>query len=235
MTLVEICVEDVAGARIAEVCGADRVELCADLLEGGTTPSIGMVGTTLAMVSRIGVQVLIRPRGGDFVYDFDEVATMLADIEAIRRLPATVPVGFVINALTPTGLVDEAVTGQLVEACGDSPITFSRAFDEARDQRAALDVLVRLGVHRVLTGGGRGPAAEHHDELRELVRDAGTRLTVLAAGGVRAPNVVALVEQTGVPEVHLRAPAEPGEGSRTSAAGVTAVLAALGRRQDGRP
>jgi copper homeostasis protein len=235
MTLVEICVEDVAGARIAEACGADRVELCADLLEGGITPSIGMVGTTLATVTRIGVQVLIRPRGGDFVYDADEVATMLADIEAIRRLPRRVRVGFVVNALTPEGLVDEAVTGRIVEACGDSPITFSRAFDEVRDQHSALDVLARLGVHRVLTGGGRGPAAEHHDELRALVRHAGTRLTVLAAGGVRAPNVVALIEETSVSEVHLRAPAEAGEGSGTSAVAVQAVLAALGRRQDGRP
>jgi copper homeostasis protein len=230
VTLVEICVEDVAGVRTAEACGADRVELCADLLEGGITPSIGMVGTALAAAERVGVQVLIRPRGGDFVYDADEVSTMLADIESIRRLPARVPVGFVVNALTSDGRVDEAVTARLVAACGSAPVTFSRAFDEVGDQPAALDALARLGVRRVLTGGGRGAAAGHHDALRALVRQAGTRIGVLAAGGVRASNVAALVEHTGVKEVHLRSPAEEGARSRTSAAGIEAVLAALGRR-----
>ena len=229
MTLVEICVEDVAGARTAEACGADRVELCADLLEGGITPSLGMIGTTLAAVSRIGVHVLIRPRGGDFVYDADEVASMLADIAAIRRLPTRVPVGFVVNALTADGRIDDVVTSRLVAACGEASITFSRAFDEVADQPAALDVLARLGVHRVLTGGGRGPAADHHEELRALVRHAGTRIGVLAAGGVRAVNVAGLVESTGLREVHLRAPADEGGRSRTSAAGITAVLDALGR------
>jgi copper homeostasis protein len=231
-TLVEICVEDVAGARTAEACGADRVELCTDLLEGGITPSIGMVATTLATVSRVGVQILVRPRGGDFVYDADEVAAMLADITAIRRLPARVPVGFVVNALTADGRVDEATTRELVQACGDAPITFSRAFDEVADQREALDTLVRLGIHRVLTAGGPGFAADHHDQLRDLVRQAGTRLIVLAAGGVRPVNVAGLLEATGVREVHLRAPAEDATSrERTSSQTVTAVLAAVGRPQ----
>ena len=115
-------------------------------------------------------------------------------------------------------------------ACGDAPITFSRAFDEVVDQHAALDQLARLGVHRVLTGGGRGAAAGHHEALRALVQQAGTRIGVLAAGGVRAGNVAALVEHTGAAEVHLRSPSGDGARSRTSAAGVEAVLAALGRR-----
>ncbi|MGO4341184.1 copper homeostasis protein CutC [Pedococcus sp. 2YAF34] len=234
MTMVEICVDDVAGARTAEACGADRVELCADLLEGGITPSIGMVGTTLASVRRVGVQVLIRPRGGCFTYDADEVAAMLADIAAVRRLPTAVRVGFVVNALTPDRRVDEDVTRELVTACGGSPVTFSRAFDEVPDQYAALDVLARLGVHRILTAGGPGPAADHHDSLRDLVRHARNRLTVLAAGGVRSGNVAALVERTGVSEVHLRAPASSPtpHGTQpygTSADEVRAVLAAVGR------
>ena len=230
MTLVEICVEDVAGVRTAEACGADRAELCADLLEGGITPSIGMVRTALAAVDRVGVQVLIRPRGGDFVYDADEVATMLADMDAVRRLPSSVPVGFVINALTADGRVDEGVTARLVEASAGAPTTFSRAFDEVGDQRAALDTLARLGVHRVLTAGGRGAAADHHDRLRSLVDHAGARIIVLAAGGVRATNVAALVEQTRATEVHLRSPDEVDGRSRTSGAGIEAVLAAVGRR-----
>ena len=229
MTLVEICVDDVAGARTAEECGADRVELCAGLLEGGTTPSIGMVATTLAAVRRVGVQVLIRPRGGDFVYDPDEVAAMLADIEAVRGIPSRVPVGFVVNALTADGRVDEEVTRELAKACSATQVTFSRAFDEVGDQHAAVDVLHRLGVQRVLTGGGSGPAADHHDQLRDLVHHAAGRLTILAAGTVRAGNVAALVEGTGVTEVHLRAPAPATSSHRTSADEVRAVLAALGR------
>ena len=232
VTLVEICCEEVAGARTAEACGADRVELCADLLEGGITPSIGMVATTLEAVHRVGVQVLIRPRGGDFVYDADEVATMLADIAAIRRLPARVPVGFVVNALTADGHVEEQVTARLVAACGDAPVTFSRAFDEVADQDAALEALVRLGVHRVLTAGGPGYAADHHEQLRALVRRAGSRLAVLAAGGVRSHNVRSLVDSTGVPEVHLRAPGDGAGPRHTSAAAVSAVLAALHRAPD---
>jgi copper homeostasis protein len=233
-TLVEICVDDVAGARTAERCGADRVELCVDLAEGGITPSIGMVATALATVSRVGVQVLVRPRGGDFVYDADEVATMLADIAAVRRLPARVPVGFVVNALTADGRVDEATTRELVLACAGAPITFSRAFDEVADQREALDTLARLGIHRVLTAGGPGFAADHHDQLRHLVRHAGTRLTVLVAGGVRPGNVAELLAATGVNEVHLRAPSEDGTSrERTSARTVTAVLAAVGRPAPG--
>jgi len=229
MTLVEICVEDVAGARIAEDCGADRVELCADLVEGGITPSIGMIGTTLAVATRLGVQVLIRPRGGSFVYDADEVAAMLADIAAIRRLPSRVSVGFVVNALTVDGRIDEEITGRLVQACGDSPVTFSRAFDEVVDQACALETLAGLGIQRVLTAGGAGYAAEHHDQLRALVRHAGDRVGVLAAGGVRARNVATLVQRTGVREVHLRAPARPSSPYGTSADEVRAVLAAVGR------
>src|SRR5262249_31206463 len=107
-TLIEICVDSVAGARIAENAGADRVELCAGLAEGGTTPSIGTIQGALRAVNRIGVQILIRPRGGDFIYDADEVDVMLADIAAIR---ATTPrggtrVGFVLGALTPAGDID---------------------------------------------------------------------------------------------------------------------------------
>lgn len=98
--LVEVCVDDVAGAVTAEAAGADRIELCASLVEGGITPSFGMVERVLARVERVGVQVLIRPRPGDFVFDRDELEVMLADIAAIRGLAADVSVGFVVDALT---------------------------------------------------------------------------------------------------------------------------------------
>jgi copper homeostasis protein len=227
VTLVEICVDDVAGARTAEAAGADRVELCADLLEGGITPSAGMLERTLAAVTRVGVQVLVRPRGGDFVYDADEVAVMRADIRTVRTLAAgaPVPVGFVLSGLTPDGRVDRAVLAALLEECGDAPTTFSRAFDEVPDRPAALTELAELGVHRVLTSGGAATAAAGADELRALTADG--RVTVLAAGSVRSGNVTDLLVRTGVPEVHLRAPGPAGGRPRTSPEEVAAVLAAV--------
>lgn len=223
MTVVEICVDDVAGARVAEECGADRVELCADLLEGGITPSYGMVTAVLEATSRVGVQLLIRPRGGDFVYSPDEVRVMLTDIRTFAGWPR---VGFVLSGLTPSGSVDELLLATLVAACGAAPVTFSRAFDEVADQFAAMDTLASIGVSRVLTGGGPGPAADGHDRLRALVGHGG--VTVLAAGSVRSPNVSALVASTGVPEVHLRAMRPDGGRDRTSADEVRAVVAAVG-------
>jgi copper homeostasis protein len=229
VTLVEICVDDVDGARTAERHGADRIELCAGLLEGGLTPSIGMVATTLAAVSRLGVQVLVRPRGGDFRYDRDEVAVMLADIAAIRGLapPPGVRVGFVLSGLTADGRIDRAVVAELVAACGDAPLTFSKAFDEVADQDRALDELADLGVTRVLTSGGAPTAADGAEVLRRLARHP--RTSVLAGGSIRSGGVADLVARTGVREVHLRAPAPPGAPARTSAAEVAAVVAAVRR------
>jgi copper homeostasis protein len=171
--------------------------------------------------------VLIRPRGGDFVYDADEVAVMRADVRAVRALAAgaPVPVGFVLSGLTPDGRVDRDVLATLLEECGDAPTTFSRAFDEVADRRTAMDELAALGVHRVLTSGGAATAAAGADELRALATDG--RVTVLAAGSVRSGNVSELLARTGVPEVHLRAPGPAGGRPRTSPEEVAAVVAAV--------
>jgi copper homeostasis protein len=240
VTLVEICVDDVAGAVVAEAAGADRVELCAALSDGGTTPSIGMVETVLDVVHRIGVHVLVRPRGGDFVHDREELTVMRADIHALRRLGR--PVGFVLGALTPDGDIDAPAMRMLLDACGEAPVTFHRAFDATRDLPAALDVMAGLGVARVLTSGGRATAAEGAPALADLVRRADGRVAVMAGGSVRPGNVAELVARTGVPEVHLRAPAEvpsrshyrnphlpydEGTRSTTSAETVRAVVTAL--------
>ena len=225
MTLVEICLDDVEGARIAEAGGADRIEICADLLEGGITPSYGMVEAVLGATSRVGVQVLIRPRGGDFVYSPDEVRVMLTDLRLFAPLPR---VGFVLSGLTAGGQVDGAVLSSLLDACGNAPVTFSRAFDSVDDQFAALDTLASLGVDRVLTGGGPGTAVAGRDRLRALVAHAGKRITILAGGSVRSPHVASLVSYTGVREVHLRAMTHVGGRDRTSAAEVRAVRAAVG-------
>lgn len=248
---VEICVDSVDGALIAEQAGADRIELCAGLVEGGTTPSIGTVRSVLATLHRVGVQVLIRPRRGDFLYTARELAVMLADIEAIHALPSMpgVTVGFVTGALTADGDVDIPTMRQFVGACEGAPVTFHRAFDFARDPLRALEDLVDLGVRWILTSGGRPRAIDGAERIRQLVRSAHGRITVLAGGGVRPDHVDDLVAQTGVTEVHLRAttstpstmhywPADlaisaaslPGDISQiiTSAETIREVLRALG-------
>ncbi|NHC13689.1 copper homeostasis protein CutC [Motilibacter deserti] len=242
--VTEVCLDDVDGVVLSESVGADRVELCAGLVEGGTTPSIGTVAAVLARVSRIGVQVMIRPRGGGFAYSPAEVDVMLADIAAVRALPVPpgVAVGFVLGALTPDGALDEPVLARLVEACGGAPVTMHKAFDTLADLPDALERLVGLGFTRVLTSGGARTCAEGAPMLAALVEQAAGRIGVLAGGGVRAHNVAELVRRTGVQEVHFRAsvpvaPAasasgvsyETGPRLVTAAGPVRDVLAALER------
>jgi copper homeostasis protein len=205
--LVEICVDDVAGALAAEAEGADRIELCSALSDGGLTPSLGLVQAVLGRVRRIGVRIMIRPRGGNFVFSSEEVEVMLADIAAFRALPRPpgVAVGFVCGALTASGVIDARAITRLKVACGGAPMTFHKAFDVTRDLGAALDTLLGLGIRSVLTSGGSPTADGGADTLRILVERSAGRVTIIAGGGVRAGNVGALLAHTHVPEVHLRA------------------------------
>lgn len=238
---VEVCLDDLAGVRAAEEAGADRIELCSALGDGGLTPSIGTVATALGIVTTMGVNVLVRQRPGDFVFDADELDAMVADIRAVRALtnPHGVPLAFVIGALLPDGTVDVPSTRALLSACGDAPATFHKAFDQTPDRAAALETLISLGVARVLTSGGAATAPDGSSELAALVARAGDRIAVLAGGGVRAANVAALVRATGVREVHLRAsvsapsaalatsPYDTGHRAVTSAALVADTITAL--------
>lgn len=233
--LVEICVDDVEGALVADREGADRVELCADLAAGGTTPSTGTVVTVLRSVRHVGVQVIVRPRGGDFVHDAAELDVLCADLEAIARLAATearTPVGVVLGVLTPDGEIDEPALRRLVAAAAPLPVTVHKAFDATVDLLAAYDVLHRAGVERVLTSGGPHPAAEGVDVLAELVRRSAApgAPRVLVGGGVRPDGVRALLAATGAREVHLRAqsPSPRGDGTlRTDPEVVRAMVAAV--------
>lgn len=208
--LVEACVDTVGSAAAAEAGGAGRVELCADLLEGGTTPSPGTI--TLAR-ERLGIPlfVLVRARAGDFLYDRDEVEAMRRDVAFARAAGAD---GVVVGALTADGRVDAAVTRTLLDAARPMAVTFHRAFDVARDQDEALDALLALGVDRVLSAGGAPDARTGAPRLAALVRRAGGRLGVLAGGGIRAEHVAALVAATGVREVHVRGAAPVGSAMR---------------------
>ena len=198
--LVEACIDSVASAIAAERGGAGRVELCAALNDGGTTPSAGMTAAVVASV-RIPVFVIVRPRGGDFVYSELELDVMRRDIDAARSSGAH---GIVIGALRPNGDVAEGRTRSLVQAAGDLPVTFHRAFDLTPRHREALEAIHGAGCARVLTSGGAATAIDGAEVIAALVTQAGDRIHVLAGGGVREQHVAELVARTGVREVHAR-------------------------------
>lgn len=198
--LVEACVDSVTSARQAEAAGARRLELCRNLEVGGTTPDF----ETLARVrehTRLPLHVLIRPRGGDFHYQRDEAATLLADIAAAASGGAD---GVVLGAVRPDGRVDSELTRRLVAAARPLNVTFHRAFDHVRDPLEALDSLLELGIERVLTAGHAGTAEAGIPVLQRLLLHARGRLTILAGGGIRAGNAARIVRETGVRELHLR-------------------------------
>jgi copper homeostasis protein len=199
--VLEIAVESVAGARAAAAHGADRIELCVALADGGLTPSLGLVERAVAAVA-VPVFAMVRPRAGGFCYDDDEGAVMARDVAAAKSAGAR---GIVLGALRPDGGLDEVLTRRLVEMARPLPVTFHRAFDHAADVRAALDQLIAWGIERVLTSGQAADAERGAGRIAELVRRAGDRLTVVAGGGVRAHNVRALCARTGVREVHSSA------------------------------
>jgi copper homeostasis protein len=200
LILLEASVDTVASGIAAERGGADRIELCDNLADAGTTPSHGTLVAALAALT-IPVFPIIRSRGGAFVYDADDVAIMTADIRHARSLGVH---GLVVGALTAEGDVDERSVGIWRDAAGDLPITFHRAFDVCRDQSTAIETLIRLGVTRVLSSGRRATALQGREQLAAAVRQAAGRLVIMAGGGVDESNVRELVEHTGVGEVHVR-------------------------------
>jgi copper homeostasis protein len=198
----EICIDDVSGALAAEQAGAHRVELCADLFEGGITPSLGLIETTLRAVDTIRVHVIIRPRGGDFVFDEYEVATMERDVTAAREAGAH---GVVIGALTADGDIDRPTIERLLVAAGDRSVTFHRAFDMARDPFAALEELIALGIDRVLTSGQDSSVLEGAPLIADLIDRAAGRIVVMPGGGITARNIDRVIAATGAREVHFAA------------------------------
>ncbi len=206
---VEICVSGVPSAVAAHEGGADRVELCDNLREGGTTSSAG----TIALACRLSlpIHVIIRPRGGDFCYLGVEFEAMRHDIGAARSLGAS---GVVLGLLHPDGTVDRGLTAALVEIARPMSTTFHKAFDMTRDRREALATLIDLGVDRVLTSGGRRTAWEGREQIADLVRLAGDRIVIMAGGGISAENVHRLIAATRVREVHVGSHASTTHESR---------------------
>ncbi len=199
--IYEICVESVAAVRAAQKAGAHRVELCADLLEGGITPSLGTIRQART-VPDIKLHVIIRPRGGDFLYSDDEFAVMQADIAAAKAEGAD---GVVIGLLTPDGDVDVARTQALIAEARPLSVTFHRAFDMTRDAFAALDALIELGVDRVLTTGQEPSVLEGLPLIIKLIERAAGRTIIMPGGGITHRNVARIVSEARPEEIHFGA------------------------------
>jgi len=199
--LIEACVESLPAAVAAAAGGADRIELCANLAAGGTSPDAETLAACLSRLT-IPVFVMVRPRGGDFHYSAAERAGMVEEIWQVKAAGGGAQ-GIVTGALRPDATVDETLTRELIAAAQPLPVTFHRAFDSCDDVEKALETLIALGVTRVLTSGGAATAPEGAATIAKLVRLAAGRIGILAGGGVKADNVAALVRTTGVREVHL--------------------------------
>jgi copper homeostasis protein len=200
--LIEACVESAEAAVAAAEAGVGRVELCENLVEGGTTPSAGTIALTVERLA-IPVFVMIRPRGGDFVYTDLEFAIMRRDIGVARDRGAA---GLVFGLLEPDGTIDRDRTTELIEAARPLPVTFHRAFDVTRDPLESLETLIELGVDRLLTSGQQPRAVDALPLLRRLVVQAGDQLVVMIGGAVDAENGSEIIRRTGARELHAWAP-----------------------------
>lgn len=200
MTL-EIACFDLESALVAADAGADRLELCAAPREGGLTPTPALVRAVKA-ATRVPVAAMVRCRGGDFVYSDPETALMRDEARALLEAGAD---ALVFGALRPDGSLATDADAAFVALAHPAPLAFHRAFDAVPDPLAALDRLADLGVARVLTAGGPGPAVRHLPELAALVRRAANRLDVMPGGGIRAANVRAVAEAMGATVFHSAA------------------------------
>lgn len=207
---IEICVENTDGLVAAQNAGADRVELCASLLEGGLTPSIGVVREAQRL-AKIPFFVMVRPRGGDFLYSDIEFRSMIEDVKAFRDMGVE---GVVAGCLNPDGTIDESRMKALVEAARPMKVTCHRAFDMTRDHKEAVEALVRASVDRVLTSGRHDTAIEGLDVLAETVKVAAERIVVMGCGGLNERNIGHVIDATGVEEVHFAALREEPSGMR---------------------
>ena len=177
------------------------MELCAGIPEGGTTPSYGMIRNARENIS-IALNVIIRPRGGDFLYSESEIKEMIYDIQAAKELGAD---GLVFGCLNPDGTVDMKTMSRLMEAAGDTPVTFHRAIDHTNDPFKALEDIISLGCARILTSGCRPTALEGADLLSRLVEKAGERIIIMPGCGVRENNIAEIARLSSAREFHFSA------------------------------
>lgn len=203
--IIEICLESVESVVAAQKGGADRVELCSDLFEGGLTPTLGTFTVARKLASAIKINVMIRPRGGDFCYSDEEFEVMKEDLISLKNAGAD---GIVFGILTPEGDIDEERTRALVALASPLPVTFHRAFDMSKDAFKSLETLIDLGVKRILTSGLEPTVMEGLPLLTELVKKAGDRIIIMPGCGISERNFKYLDEKINAKEYHVFLPKE---------------------------
>ncbi|MDO4190583.1 MAG: copper homeostasis protein CutC [Bacteroidales bacterium] len=204
MRKIEVCVTDLQGAREAFEAGAQRIELCSALTIGGVTPSYGCIKTIKDHLPNLDINVLIRPRGGNFCYNSEEVDIMIQDIKMCKELGIN---GVAIGALTSNGDIDIATMHQLVEAAQGLSLTFHRAFDCCNDPYVALEQIIALGCDRILTSGQATCVEKGSDTLKRLVYLANNRIIIMPGCGITTSNIQQLEHETKAKEFHASAQA----------------------------
>jgi len=199
--ILEICCYTPSAALIAEECGANRIELCDNYSEGGTTPSYAAIKLLTERLS-IPVNVIVRPRGGDFLYSNLEYEMIKEDVNAIKELGAN---GIVIGFLKADGQIDIERTHEIINLASPLEVTLHRAFDVCRDPLEALDQLMKIGVHRILTSGAMSTAAEGVELIAKLVKKAKNTISIMPGSGITPENIEMLADKTGAKEFHSSA------------------------------
>lgn len=208
---IENCANSVESAVNAQKAGAYRVELCAGIPEGGTTPSFGDIRVARQKLTSTLLNVIIRPRGGDFLYSPDEIDIMLHDIKVAKQLGAN---GVVLGCLTADGKVDMENMQKLMHAANQMEVTFHRAFDMCKDPFEALEDIIRLGCHRILTSGQEPTADKGISLIKKLITQADGRIIIMPGCGVSHKNICKIAEKTGATEFHLSARSKVKSGMK---------------------
>lgn len=210
--LLEIAANSFPSCKAAQEGGADRIELFENLGEGGCTPSYGMLALVKEKIN-IPVYVMIRPRGGDFIYSDDEFEIMQRDVELCKQLSFP---GVVFGMLDAHGGVDAARCKNLLSACGDMKVTFHRAFDRSKDLHQSIRQIIDLGFERVLTSGGEPDVEKGKNLVKELQCEYGKDIIIMPGSGVTSANARAIVDHCQVHEIHATAKTKVSSGTQYS-------------------
>jgi copper homeostasis protein len=201
MVKIEVVVYSIESAIAAEHGGADRIELCDNLSEGGTTPSIGIINTVKQNL-KIPLHVMIRPRGGDFLYSSHDFEAMKTDIEYCKKSKVD---GVVFGILNADAGIDKNRCKELVTLARPMSVTFHRAFDMSSNFPQSLEDIIDCGFNRILTSGGKQNAIDGADQIASLIEQAGNRIIIMPGGGVRKENILELYKKSGAKEFHVSA------------------------------
>lgn len=224
---MEVCVDNLESAINAESGGAMRIELCLALSEGGLTPTVGLLKAVKRKV-KIPIFVMIRPRGGDFVYSNDEVEIMMEDINILKDNGAD---GFVTGILTSSGKVDVKNCIKLLKLTEGLPVTFHRAFDKVNSPQESLEEIIALGFQRILTSGLQSSASQGIPLIKELIETAKDRIIIMPGAGVKRDNVSQILKETGAKEFHGSAKVHKGSNYYVTEANIVREMLTIYQSQ----